>query len=416
MSRRVLCVTSNFPRWTGDATTPFVLHLAHDLQALGWQVDVLAPHAPGAARTEVMDGVHVERFRYLWPARQQTVCYQGGALINLRKQPLNKLKLPALVASETIATARRLLSRRYDLLHSHWILPQGFTGMLARGIAPVGHVLTVHGGDIFGLRGRLLARFKRVALRAADAVTVNSSVTEAAVGAAAGPLDRVSRIPMGVSTTALDDQGNALAARIRQEYRTGTGPLLLFVGRLVEEKGLEDLLHAVRILAADHPDVRALIVGDGQDRETFEQVSHELRIADRVTFTGWVDAREVPAYLHAADVFVGPSRQARSGWIEAQGLTFLEAMVAGTPVVATRLGGIVDSVVDGTTGLLVEQRSPQQLATAIRRLAKDPELGRRLATAARMHVDQGFSRDASARRFSDLFEQVIALHRARRAR
>ena len=105
---RVLCVTSNFPRWSGDSTTPFVLHLAQDLQSLGWEVHVLAPHAPQAARMEVISGVQVKRFRYLWPIRQQTVCYQGGALINLRKHPANWLKLPALVAAETLAIVRQI--------------------------------------------------------------------------------------------------------------------------------------------------------------------------------------------------------------------------------------------------------------------------------------------------------------------
>lgn len=103
----VLCVASNFPRWAGDSTTPFVLHLARDLQSLGWEVDLLAPHAPGAARSEVVDGVRVERFRYLWPIRQQTVRYQGAALINLRKHPVNSLKLSALVTAATCAIAQK---------------------------------------------------------------------------------------------------------------------------------------------------------------------------------------------------------------------------------------------------------------------------------------------------------------------
>ena len=71
---RVLFVTSNFPRWNGDTTTPFVLHLAQDLQAVGWAVEVLAPHAPGAARQEVLDGITVHRFRYFWPEAWQSVC------------------------------------------------------------------------------------------------------------------------------------------------------------------------------------------------------------------------------------------------------------------------------------------------------------------------------------------------------
>ena len=104
---RVLCVTSNFPRWEGDSTTPFILHLAQDLQELGWRIDVIAPHAPEAAIRETIGGVRVERFPYLWPPRLETVCYQGGALVNLRRNPSNTLKLPALVLCEWAGIIRR---------------------------------------------------------------------------------------------------------------------------------------------------------------------------------------------------------------------------------------------------------------------------------------------------------------------
>ena len=404
---RVLCVTSNFPRWAGDSTTPFVLHLAQDLQALGWRVDVLAPHAPDAAHSETLGGVQIDRFRYLWPERAQTVCYQGGALINLRKNPLDKLKLPALVSAETLAIARRLRSRQYDLLHSHWILPQGFTGRIARLFAPLPHVLTVHGGDIFGLRGRLMSRFKRAALSGADAVTVNSSATGQAVLETAGTLPRLERIPMGAAVNASDARQQVLAAELRAAHRRGSGPLLLFVGRVVEEKGVEDLLQATRILRVNHPDVRTLIVGEGQDRLDMERIASDLDIADRTSFIGWVDPEDIPAYLRAADVFIGPSRTGRDGWIEAQGLTFLEAMGAGIPVIATRSGGIVDAVIDGETGLLVDERAPDQIARAAERLIADAPFAARLSATAATRVRQEFSREASAARFSDLFSTLL---------
>ncbi|MFC1578521.1 glycosyltransferase family 4 protein [Thermodesulfobacteriota bacterium] len=130
-NKRILFVTSNFPRWEGDSITPFVLHLAEDLQALGWKVDVLAPHAAPAVSHEVLGGVNVDRFRYLWPASWETVCYQGGALINLKNSRSNYIKLPALAFFEWVAIAKRLMRGKYDFLHSHWMLPQGFTGVLA---------------------------------------------------------------------------------------------------------------------------------------------------------------------------------------------------------------------------------------------------------------------------------------------
>lgn len=405
--RRILCVTSNFPRWRGDSTTPFILHLAADLQALGWRVDVLAPHAPGAATREVLNGIHVERFRYLFPEQWQTVCYGGGAMVNLRKRPVDRLKIPALVAAEFAAVIRRLVARDYAALHSHWILPQGFTGMLASAFVRIPHVITVHGGDIFSLRSRLMTNLKRLALRSATAVTVNSSFTESATAQVAPDLMRVHRIPMGVDVADLTEEQRNIADDIRMRYRPQFSPCLIFVGRLVEEKGLEDAIRAVAMLRERFPRIHLLVVGDGQDRERLEQLTNQLALGDHVHFCGWVPSQTVRALLSAADVFIGSSRTGPDGWVEAQGLTFLEAMTVGTPVIATKLGGIVDAVRHEETGLLVQERAPHEIAAAVVRLLNDSPLQATVRENAKAMVERRFSRLVSARAFSNLLASVI---------
>jgi phosphatidyl-myo-inositol dimannoside synthase len=407
--RRVLCVTSNLPRWAGDSTTPFILHLAADLRALGWDVECLAPHAEGAAVREELDGVPVERFRYLWPPSAQTVCYSGGARVNLRRSRANQAKLPALVAAEWAAVARRVARGRYDLVHAHWLLPQGLVATAPPRRAPV--VATAHGGDVFGLPGKALARAKRLALERADAVTANSSFTEAALRRLAPGLGAVARIPMGVDTTA-PDPGEVAA--VRAASRRGAGPLVAYAGRLVEEKGVDDLLRAVAALAARRPDVTALVLGEGQDRAALEALAAELGIDGRVAFGGWAASGAVAAALAAADVVAAPSRRGPDGWVEAQGLTVVEAMAAGTPVVATRSGGVGDAVVDGETGLLVDERSPDQLAAAIERLATDGALAARCVERGRRVARERFSRRTTAESFASLFEEVLARRRSGR--
>ena len=403
---RVLCVTSNFPRWTDDSTTPFVLHLCEDLQKLGWTVDVLAPHAADTEVKETMSGVEVMRFRYLWPESAESVCYQGGALINLRKNPANYLKLPALVFAEWAAVRKLLIRGDYDLLHSHWILPQGLVGSLTAHVKRIPHVITVHGGDVFALRGRVLAGFKRYALRHADKITANSSVTEEAIRKLEPDTASVARIPMGVDIN-VPEQLDPGVLRILSKYRTDQGPLLLYVGRLVEEKGAADFLDAVAELWTRLPGMTALVVGDGQDRSHLEAYATTRGLNDCVVFTGWVDPAQVPSFMKAADCFVAPSRQASNGWVEAQGLTILEAMACGTPVIATRSGGIVDSVVHEHTGLLVDERSPGQISEAVKRLVSEPQLAARMSDNARSMVESRFSRQASAEAFSRLFTDLI---------
>jgi len=405
---RVLCVTSNFPRWQGDSTTPFVLHLARELQALGWTVDVLAPHAEhGTASSEVIDGVRVERFHYLWPRRLQTVCYHGGALVNLRSNRLNVLKLPALVFCQWVAIFKRLLSRRYDVMHSHWILPQGFNASIASMFLGIPHVLTVHGGDVFALKSRVLQRFKRFSVRKADTVTVNSSVTRAAVLAIDETPRDLRTIPMGVDTESEAPSPEETRA-VRLRYAAESEPLIMFVGRVVEEKGVEDFIRAIDILRRAYPAIRGVVVGDGPDRPHFESLAQSLGLEGNVSFPGWMESDQVRAHLAVADVFVGPSKRGADGWVEAQGLTFVEAMASRTPVVATRSGGIVDSVEDGVTGLLVDEQAPEQIATAVRSLLDDAALSQRLADAAYERVISRFSRRASAEAFSTLFTQLIS--------
>jgi glycosyltransferase involved in cell wall biosynthesis len=162
------------------------------------------------------------------------------------------------------------------------------------------------------------------------------------------------------------------------------------------------------VVMKQYPDASLLIVGEGQDRIAMESLSEKTGLKGPVQFTGWVDPEFVTLYLAAADVFVGPSRQAPDGWIEGQGLVFVEAMAVGTPVVATRSGGIVDSVIHEETGLLVDERSPEQVAHAIIRIVTDQGLTRKLQSQGRKLVEEKYSRKACAKRFSDLFENVIS--------
>jgi glycosyltransferase involved in cell wall biosynthesis len=398
--RRICVLTSNFPRWEGDSTTPFILHLAQDLAAEGWEVEVLAPHAPGAAGHEILGGVAVTRFRYLWPEAAESVCYQGGALINLRRNPLNWLKLPALVAAEAIALWRLARQRRYDLIHAHWILPQGWVGVLVGRSLGIPCLITVHGGDIFALGGRLLDAFKRYALTRASAVTVNSSATEAAVRAVAPDIAELRRIPMGARVPGPPD---AEALReIRARYAPGGAPLLVFVGRLVEEKGVGDLLRALALLHGDGLGAHAMFLGEGQERARFEALAVALGPAEAAHFLGWIAPEAVPAHLAAADVFVAPSHS------EGQGLGAVEAMLAGTPVVATRVGGMVDVVSHRRTGLLTDVKAPQDIAKAVGEIIEGRPLAEELAAAGREDALRRFTGERSAHAFGDLYPRLIA--------
>ena len=169
------------------------------------------------------------------------------------------------------------------------------------------------------------------------------------------------------------------------------GPLVGNVARLAEQKGQRTLLEA----AAELPGVKFAIVGEGELRGELERRTDELGLHDRVLFTGARD--DVPDLLATFDVFAFPSL------FEGLCLAVIEAQAAGVPVVATPVGGIRETVVDGETGLLVPPQDPQALAAAIRRLLDDRELAGRLAAEARRRVHERFS-------VQRMVEETLALY------
>lgn len=363
---KILIVTSNYPRWEGDSTTPFVHNFARELVNQGVKVRVLAPHYAGAKTTEEMDGVEIRRFRYWLPESGQTVCYQGGALGNLQKSWLNKIKLPILVACEFFFTLLQTLVWKPTWINSHWLIPQGFVCVLVAVLTKTKHVATIHGGDVLALDSNVLRKFKAFTLKHSNIVTVNSSVTKAKAEELS-PCSSGNLLLLPTGILPLPRLDNEKVENLRASLQPkGTEQLILFVGRVNEEKGVGELIEATKKLRDDGKPVHLAIVGSGHDEDRFKELAKNLGVDKEVTFVGWVNSSEIYYYYAAADVFAGPSKQSNDGWIEAQGLTFVEAMLAGCKVVGTNSGGIPDAVIHEKTGWLAEPGDSGSLADALK--------------------------------------------------
>ncbi len=165
----------------------------------------------------------------------------------------------------------------------------------------------------------------------------------------------------------------------------GPGPVLLFVGRLHPEKGVFDLLDAFGRVRAAHPSAVLVLAGDGPARPEIERIVAQRGWADRVRLLGMVKNRDLPPIFRAADLFIAPSVTTRK-WEEQVGMTNIQAMACGVPVVSTRSGAIPEYVPDGVAGILVPERNPPALAEAINRLLADANLRRRLGEGGRAYA------------------------------
>ncbi|MFI5456417.1 MAG: glycosyltransferase [Isosphaerales bacterium] len=175
-------------------------------------------------------------------------------------------------------------------------------------------------------------------------------------------------------------------------------PLVLFAGRLAEQKRVDDLLKALDLLQHVQPDLRTLIAGDGPLRDQLEERAQAYHLDGRVRFLGHRD--DLPRLLAAADLVVLPSAY--------EGLpnVVLEAMRFRKPVVATAAPGTTEAVIDGQTGLLIPVGNVQLLARAIRDIVRDPVMARRLGEAGRARVEAHFRADTMVAQFAELYENL----------
>ncbi len=206
-------------------------------------------------------------------------------------------------------------------------------------------------------------------------------------------------VPLGIDLTAFEPGEASARAGAEIRARLG-GPLVLFVGRMMAYKGVDHLLRAMRDVRA-----RLVVVGDGPDLPRVRALAGELGLGERVTFTGRVEPTEVVHWIAAADVGVLPSVQ------EAYGLSMVEMMAHGRPVVCTELGtGTTEINRDGETGLVVPPADPPALAAALNRLLGDEALRRRLGVRAREWANERFSLPAMLRAIHEVYTRAVAAH------
>ena len=396
---KILMLASSYPRSKEDSASIFLRHLVESLSQRGIKVHVLAP-GDKEHGTRVEGDIYVHRFRYFSKCLQK-LAYGSGILPNLSQNRWLWIEVPFFLAAMTFSLLRLISKEHPNLIHAHWVLPQGLIAVFAKCFFKTPIITTAHGGDAFALGGSLLRKLKRFVLHMSDAWTSNTHATAVAFGDA-DSLPQPHIIPIGVDVRYF---GDGCRSTLRSDLPSDE-LLVLFVGRLVEKKGVDDLLTAFSLLPAE---VRARttlwVVGDGEYRGTLQHYADTLGIKNKLRFWGRISNNRLPDFYAAADLFVAPSVEALSGDTEGQGVVLLEAFAARLCVLATSIGGIPEVVDNGYTGVLVEPRNPQQLSAAMEKLLRNGRLRSELADNAFAKV-KNYDWEKIAKDFEDLYREV----------
>ena len=280
-------------------------------------------------------------------------------------------------ANRAFRLASLVRKHRVERIHCEFATMPATVGWVASRLARVPFSISVHAWDIFVYRTMLKAK-----LRAADLVVACSEC-------AADYLSEKLGVPGG--KIELVHHGLDLDEYSYVRHRPDPRPLrVLAVGRLVEKKGFRYLVEAVALLRKRGIACECIIIGDGPRERKLVRLAEKRGVFKAVAFAGAADVEEVRDAMLEAHMLVAPSVKTRRGDSDGIPNVVLEAMARGTAVIATDAGGLAEVVHDGETGIIVEQRSAEDLAAAIRRFAEEPALADRMAAGGRKLVEREF--------------------------
>lgn len=390
--KKLLIVASTFPANEHDTVPAFVKDQAIALKKLhpALEILVLAPHdaqshTDSFRRHEYYDEY---RFHYFWPFRLERLAGHG-IVPTLKQHPAYYFLVPFLIGSEFFALLSLSRKQRPDIIYAHWFTPQGITTGIVSGITRIPYVYTSHSSDVAFLRKVpvLGPRLVRMFTRRAQAVTVVSrrSLDKLRVFFDTATWQSISKkvavIPMGV-----DIPPTARAAR-------GAGKQsdkILFIGRLVEKKGVQYLLPAFKDILNTHPTATITIAGDGPWLSRLQNQVKELAISEeKVTFTGYVSGKQKADLIDATSTLVVPSIIAAGGDAEGLPVVLMEGLAAGKVCIATNESGADDILTDGKDGFLIPQKDVEALGKALgKALSMDAKQYRAMQHNARATSEQ----------------------------
>lgn len=315
-------------------------------------------------------------------------------------RPIDKYLLPLLGPIR----AFQVSSFRFQVIWSLMASYGGFAALAYKWLHPrTPMLLTLQEGDPlehYAKRTGSLAFLHKAVFERADAVQAISKFL-ADWSTKMGFKGKPEVVPNGVDAKKFaGDRRQTADGRTKLRHELGYDDqdvVIVTVSRLSLKNGVDDLIRSVTNLPSQY---KALIVGDGEDREKLLTLVEQKGLKDRVAFVGKQNHDELPALLHASDIFCRPSLS------EGLGNAFLEAMAAGLPIIGTPVGGIPDFLIDGETGVFCKPRDPESIAAAVQRIQTEPGLREKLIRNGEALVRSSYDWDGIAKRIGGILERL----------
>ncbi|NOQ68336.1 glycosyltransferase [Patescibacteria group bacterium] len=403
MKKRILVTTTTFPSFLKNDSTPsFVYELSKRLAKKNdLDIVISTPYIKNSKEFEERDNLKIYRYKYGFTALRD-----GAILPNIKKNKFLIFQIPFFLLFSFFNIIKLVGEEEIDIIHTHWIIPQGFLAVLYKKIFKKRNlriICTVHGGDIFSLRGWLMTKIKKWTLNNVDEITVVSKEIKNEARKIGVKNKNIRVMPMGADENVFNpDRYNE---NIKKKYNI-TGPFLLFVGRLVEKKGVKYAISAMPAVLKKHSNVKFIIIGDGPLEGNLKKQVTELGLESNIIFTEGIPNSKLPEYYATADIFLGPSVTAKNGDSEGFGLVFVEALLCKCCVIVSGLKSISDIIRNEETGIQVDVKNIELFANKIIKLINDEDDRKRLVESGYEFAKKNFIWSISVEKYYNLIRNL----------
>lgn len=362
---KLLVLTSSYPKYKGDINGNFVYELVTRLKS-DFDIFVLAPAYLGSSSFETIDDIKIYRHKQFF-VNTIELAYGSDILAKIKKNLIYLFVVPFYLLYQFISLRKIVKNEKIQIIHAHWLIPQGFLAVLYKTFVnrDIKIVATAHGADINSFDNNIGNGLKRYILKRIDQLSVvSNALKKKAIGI--GYNNEVHVFPMGIDTKLFAPDKKDDSVKVKYKI---TGNFLLFVGGIIERKGIKYLIQAMPAVIKQFPDAKLLVIGEGNLTNEMSELAKRLNISDNIIFTGPIPHDDLPPYFATADLFILPSLS------EGFGLVIIEAMSCGTIPLTSDLLPIHDIIVENKTGFFVKKQEINDLADKIIYLLnKLPEL------------------------------------------
>ncbi len=372
---KICILTTSYPGYKNHIQSPFIYKLTESLKGLGIYVDVVAPRYKNSKKEDNWKGINVHRFKYFPFVSMQKLTSGGGIPSALKRSFLVKLQMPFFMISFYLNSKK--YAKKCDVIHAQWAL-SALVGVFLKRKYKKPLVLTERGASLnMALKSKLMSKVFRWILKNCDFVTANNENQIKIMKSLGVPAEKLKAVPNGIDIDMFKPIEQAKARK-----KLGLDPdkkIILFVGWLIERKGVSYLLQAMKNVSFKEKNSLLLIVGEGNIESRLKEHTKKLGL-DNVMFLGSKNPSEIPLYMNASDIFVLPSLS------EGRPNVVGEAMACGVPVIASNVNGTPEFIENGKNGFLVKPKDPKAISDNILKILSSKDIAEKIGANARKSI------------------------------